>query len=78
MNVPYKLISLQAGDSYFNLTAKKRSEVDTEEKNETEHKTLIEVEVEGDHVNETILDALAMLNKMFVHELKTEDMKSDK
>ena len=78
MNVPYKIISLQAGDSYLNLSAKKRSETEPEEKAEQEQKTLIEVEVEGDHVNETVLDALAMLNKFFVHEYNSENSKANK
>ena len=78
MNVPYKIISLQAGDSYLNLTAKKRSEVEPEEKPENEQKTLIELEVEGNNVNETVLDALAMLNKIFVHEYNSENSNANK
>lgn len=78
MNVPYKIYSLKAGDSYLNLTVKKKNEIEPEEKTEKEQKTLIELEVEGDNVNETVLDALAMLNKIFVHENKAEEMKLDK
>ena len=81
MNVPYKWQArIVVGDYYLNSTNNKKNDKDISQNEEpkTEQKTHIELEVADDNVNETVLNALAMLNKVFVHDLKSEEMDINK